>query len=174
MTRSTPLTRLATAMAATVFTLASPLLLADPSAPATQAAPAAQRIAWGYGMNPAMAGPHGMGPRFMMRPYPPVELTPEQEAQLGKIQQDFRMKQWGLMTQMRNEMGKMRGLYSSQTRDDKAIAGGFERMNALRQQMFENMADARKQVQGVFTKEQLDQLRGSPPVATAPATTSAK
>ncbi len=194
MALSTQLTRFATAMAAVAFAAASPSLLAAQPAPAAQpettAATAASaqppgggygmgpRAMWGYGggpgmmgnygMNPAMAGPYGRGMMgYTARPLPMIQLTPQQEAQMGKIQQEFREKQLGLMTQMRNEMIKMRGLYSSENRDNSAISSEFQRMNTLRQQMFENMVEARKQVQGVLTKEQLQQMSSYWPMAAA-------
>jgi Spy/CpxP family protein refolding chaperone len=181
----TRLTPFAAALAAIVFAAASPSVMAG------QTTSKAQQVAWGYGMGPGMMGGYGMGPGMMgyygtnpamARPYGmgpgmmagaqsnwSLDLTPAQQGEIGKIREETGKKQWDIMNQMWGEMAKLRGLYSAQTRDDKAISSAMETVTGLRQQMFENMVTARKQMESVLTKEQLEKLRGFRPMASAPA-----
>lgn len=168
------LKQFAAAMVAAAFASVSPALLAD------QQAQPAQKLAWGYGMGPGMMGYYGMGPGMavpyggpgmgggMQSPWS-LDLTAEQQAKLNQIRDEARNKQWSLMVQMRDEMAKVRGLYAAKTWDEKAIAQEFEQFTKLRQQMFDNMMEARKSMEGVLSKEQLEKLRSFWPMAAAPA-----
>jgi Spy/CpxP family protein refolding chaperone len=131
----------------------------------------------GYGMGPGMMGPgmmggyggYGMGPG-MMWGYgpgygtgsgPALNLSDEQRSKIDKIQEDTSRKQWELMSKMQEEQGHLNELFYSDKRDDAAISKTYKKVSELRQQMFDNSLAARKQVDGVLTKEQREQLRRS-------------
>lgn len=67
---------------------------------------------WGPGYGPGYARGYGMGPGMMWGyggygygyGYDDVKLTSEQRAKIARIQDDFRNKQWALMTAMRQQM----------------------------------------------------------------------
>ena len=113
----------------------------------------------GYGVGPGMMG-YGMGPGMMgpgmMRGYgmgPELNLTAEQSSQISKIQDELRQKHSELMGKMQSELLQMRELYASDNPDDAALSKIFRKMSDLRQEMFDQLLSARKQVNAVFTKE---------------------
>jgi len=119
----------------------------------------------GYGMGHGMMGGYGpgygMGPG-MMWGYGPgygLNLSDEQRSKIDKIQEDTGRKQWDLMAKMQEERGRLNELVYSDKRDDAAIGKSYERVSKLRRQMFDNSLAARKQIDGVLTKEQREQLR---------------
>ncbi len=127
----------------------------------------------GYGMGPGMmSGFGGYGPGYGMGPgmmwgYGPgygaglgygLNLTDEQRSKIDKIQDDTGRKQWDLMGQIREERVRLNELFYSDTRDDAAISMSFKTISDLREQLFDNGLTARKQIDGVLTKEQREQL----------------
>jgi Spy/CpxP family protein refolding chaperone len=114
----------------------------------------------GYGMGPGMMGPgmmggYGMGPG-MMGGYglgSDLNLTAEQSSQISKIQDELRQKHSELMGKMQSELLQMRELYASDNLDDAALSKIFRKMSDLRQEMFDQLLSAKKQVNAVFTKE---------------------
>ena len=106
----------------------------------------------GYGMGPGMMG--GYGPGYGGGPHGGIDLSEKQREQLGKIQQDIAREHWDLMGKMHDEQYKLSELYGAPKRDDAAIEKSFKRMEDLRRQMFDSMADARKKMDGVLTSEQ--------------------
>jgi Spy/CpxP family protein refolding chaperone len=117
---------------------------------------------YGYGMGPGMMGGYGygMGPG-MMGGYGPgygygLDLSAEQREKIGKIQQEFAQKHWGLMTSMHSPGGPMEQMFSG---DEKAARQAYEAMAVARKQMFEASLDMQKQVEAVLTKEQREQLQ---------------
>jgi len=115
----------------------------------------------GYGMGSGMMGGYGMGPG-MMGGYgfgAALNLTAEQRSQITKIQNELRQKHWELMGKMQDEQFQMRELYASDNRDDAALSNSFRKMSELRQEMFDQLLSAQKQVDAVLTKEQRDILK---------------
>lgn len=112
----------------------------------------------GYGAGPGfgMMGPggFGMGPGMMGGGggYP-ADLSTEQRASMGQIQRDFRSRQWPLMQQMHELM------WADGSTDEPAQRRSYDQMAALQKQMFENMLDARKRMDGVLTPQQREELR---------------
>ena len=102
---------------------------------------------WGYGRG--YGGGHGFA----------LDLTDEQRAKIDKIQQDTAGKQWDLMAKLQDEQVRLNQLYYSDKRDSAAVSKSFQTISGLRQQMFDNSLAARKQMDGVLTKEQREQLR---------------
>jgi Spy/CpxP family protein refolding chaperone len=119
----------------------------------------------GYGMGPGMMygyGGYGMGPGMMYGyGYGPrgygwgagLNLTDEQRGKIGKIQQDLRSKQWDLMGKIQDEYAR-----GAAAPDEAAAGKADDQIAALQQQMFNNAADARKQMDAVLTKEQRQTL----------------
>jgi len=105
----------------------------------------------GYGMGPGMMW--GYGPGYALN------LTDEQRGKIEKIQEDTGRKQWDLMAKMQEERALLNELFYSDKRDDAAIGKSYKKVSELRRQMFDNSLAARKQIDGVLTKEQRDQLR---------------
>ena len=125
----------------------------------------AQSYGPGYGMGYGMG--YSMGPGMMYgngRGYGAgsgfaLDLTDEQRAKIDKIQQDTASKQWDLMAKLQDEQVRLNQLYYSDKRDSAAVSKSFQTISGLRQQMFDNSLAARKQMDGVLTKEQREQLR---------------
>lgn len=114
----------------------------------------------GYGMGPGMMGGYGMGPG-MMGGYglgAALDLTAEQRGQIAKIWDELRQKHWEQMGKMQSEQLKMRELFATNGSDDAALSKAFRQMSELRQEMFDQMLSARKQVDAVLTKEQRELL----------------
>ena len=108
----------------------------------------------GYGMGPGMMGGYGGYGRGGYGGWAALNLTNEQRGKLDKIQQDLRSKQWDLMGKMQDEYARR-----AQAPDDAAANKADDQIAALQQEMFNNATTARKQMDGVLTKEQRQQLR---------------
>lgn len=118
----------------------------------------------GYGMGPGMMG-GGYGPGYGMGPGMmggfgrlPSDLTPEQRTQVVRIQQEFQRKQWAVMQSM-HALRWPAGGGPGGAFDEQAARKNFDAMTALQKQMFENSIEARKQIDGVLTPQQREQLR---------------
>lgn len=119
----------------------------------------------GYGMGPGMmygyGGGYGMGPG-MMWDYgsaygagPALNLSDAQRGKIGKIREELWSKQLPLMNKMHEEYAA-----GANARDDATAQQSYNEFAQLRQQMFDNMLAARKQMDGVLTKEQRQQFGG--------------
>jgi Spy/CpxP family protein refolding chaperone len=119
----------------------------------------------GYGMGPGMMGGgwgpgYGMGPGMMgggwggYGPQGTPDLSADQRAKIGKIQDETRRKNWALMGQMMDEQAKLRDLYDAPKRDSDAINKAYKNINELQARMYESAADAHKRMEGVLTPEQ--------------------
>lgn len=116
----------------------------------------------GYGMGMGMGmGMGGMGPGAMM----PggwaggLDLTDEQRTKINQIQDQIRKSHWALMDSMMDQQAKLRDLYDAPKRDSAAIDSTYKTLDGIRQQMIGTSADARKRIEGVLTKKQLEKLR---------------
>lgn len=116
----------------------------------------------GYGMGPGMMGGYGMGPGMMWGGgyggYGIPNLTDEQRTKLGKIEDEFRQKQFALMQSMHGLMWKDSGIYRDGKFDENAARKAYDEMANLRKQMFENSLAERKQIDSVLTPEQREQM----------------
>jgi len=114
----------------------------------------------GYGMGPGMMGGYGMGPG-MMGPYwgSGLDLTPEQQAKINKIQDETRKAHWALMGEMMNQQAKLRDLNLAPKRDEAAIDAAYKEFGKLQQQMYDSAVAAHKRMEAVLTKEQQEKLR---------------
>ncbi len=124
----------------------------------------------GYGMGPGMMGGNGMGPG-MMGGYGQgmggmsgwnvrgLGLTPPQEAQVNKMSDELRKKNWEVMGKMQDEAAKLRDLYASDKLDRGAISSAYKRLGELRQSRIENMLEAQEKVEALLTPEQRKEFR---------------
>ncbi|WP_324780925.1 Spy/CpxP family protein refolding chaperone [Thiobacillus sedimenti] len=114
----------------------------------------------GYGMGPGMMGGYGMGPG-MMSPFwgSGLDLTPEQQAKINRIQDETRKAHWALMGEMMNEQARLRDLYQAPKRDQAAIDSAYQAFGKLQQRMYDSAADAQKRMEAILTKEQQEKLR---------------
>ena len=109
----------------------------------------------GYGMGPGMMGGYGMGPGWGgYGPQGMPDLSADQRAKIGKIQDETRRKNWALMGQMMDEQAKLRDLYDAPKRDSDAITNTYKNINELQRRVYESAADAHKRMEGVLSKEQ--------------------
>jgi len=112
----------------------------------------------GYGMGPGMMG--GMGMMGLgLGPIARLDLDDSQRAQVLKIDDDLRRKNWDVMGKMQDEMAKMRDAWWSGKRDRGAILAAYKRMSDLRLTMLENSLEARDRAEALLTPQQRDQLR---------------
>jgi len=122
----------------------------------------------GYGMGPGMMGGYGgygMGPGMMgggmMGPYwgSGLDLTPDQQAKINKIQDETRKAHWALMGEMMNQQAKLRDPNLAPKRDNAAIDAAYKEFGKLQQQMYDSAVAAHKRMEAVLTKEQQEKLR---------------
>lgn len=111
------------------------------------------------GMGPGMTGGYGMGPGMMGGPLAALDLTDAQRAQINKIQDEVRRKNWDVMGKMQDEAATLRDAYAAGKRDRATIIGAYKRIGELRLQRIENAFDAREKIEGILTKEQREQMR---------------
>jgi Spy/CpxP family protein refolding chaperone len=114
----------------------------------------------GNGMDPGMMGGygHGMGGMFGWN-VRGLGLTPPQEAQVNKISDELRKKNWEVMGKMQDEAAKLRDLYSSDKLDRGAISSAYKRLGELRQSRIENSLEAQEKIESLLTPEQRKEFR---------------
>jgi len=125
----------------------------------------------GYGMGPGMMGGYGdgmgmggygdgMGPWMMgSLALRALGLTAAQEAQVNKISDELRRKNWDLLGKMQDEGAKLRDLYGSDKLDRSAITAAYKRLGDLRQARIENALEAQEKIEAVLTPDQRKELR---------------
>ncbi|MHB1093281.1 Spy/CpxP family protein refolding chaperone [Thiobacillus sp.] len=115
----------------------------------------------GYGMGPGMmGGGYGMGPGMMGPCWGSgLDLTPEQQARINKIQDETRKAHWAIMGEMMNQQATLRDLNLAPKRDNAAIDATYKEFGKLRQQMYDSAMAAHQRMETVLTKEQQDKLR---------------
>ena len=119
----------------------------------------------GYGMGPGMMGGYGMGPGMMGGAMMGscwgggLDLTPEQQTRINKIQDETRKSHWALMGEMMNQQARLRDLNLAPKRDEAAIDRAYKEFGKLQQKMYDSMVAAHKRMETVLTKEQQEKLR---------------
>lgn len=115
----------------------------------------------GYGAGPGMMRGYGMGSGAMMQGAweGGLDLTDEQRVKIHQIQDETRRSHWSVMGRMMDQQAKLRDLYDAPKRDSAAIDTTYKAIDDMRQQMISSSADARKRIEAVLTKKQLEQLR---------------
>jgi Spy/CpxP family protein refolding chaperone len=108
---------------------------------------------YGYGPGPGMRYGYGAGALDTLN------LTDEQRAKIAKIDEALATKRWELMGKMQDQRFRLRDLLASGNADDAAIGKAYRSIDTLRQQMWTAASDAQKQVDGVLTPAQREQLQ---------------
>ena len=114
----------------------------------------------GYGMGP---GGYGMGPGMMGgyggADYWGLDLTAEQRKKIEQIQEETAQARWQLMGAMHQQGYHMHGMFGPGSLDEQEARKAFQVMTDTQKAMFELTLGARKRVEAVLTKEQIEQLR---------------
>ncbi len=119
----------------------------------------------GYGMGPGMMGGYGMGPGMMgggmMGPFwgSGLDLTPEQQTKINKIQDETRKAHWALMGEMMDQQARLRDLNQAPKRDEAAIDAAYKEFGKLQQKMYDSAVAAHTRMEALLTKEQKEKLR---------------
>lgn len=122
----------------------------------------------GYGMmGPGMMGPGMIGPGMMGGGYGMMgpcsgnrlDLTPDQQAKINKIQDETRKAHWAMMGEMMDQQAKLRDLNLAPKRDNAAIDAVYKDLGKLRQQMYDSAVAAHQRMETILTKKQQDKLR---------------
>ncbi len=109
----------------------------------------------GYGMGPGMMG--GYGPGYGM--HNQLNLTPEQQNKLNAMHEEVAKKNWDLSAKTQEEAYKLRNLMGAEKPDRAAITSQYKKLQELQLQSFTARLDAQDKIDGVFTKEQKQQMR---------------
>jgi Spy/CpxP family protein refolding chaperone len=115
------------------------------------------------GTVPHTMGDPGIGPGMMGGINPAalagLDLTEEQRGKVTEIQRDLKRKLWSLMGSLRELRWKLQDAMMAREIDADAARKTYDAMAAHRKEMFEAGLDARKRIEAVLTKEQLEQLK---------------
>jgi Spy/CpxP family protein refolding chaperone len=112
----------------------------------------------GYGMMGDMGmmggyGMMGMGPMYML------DLSDAQRSKIHDIQSSTRKAHFALMEKMADENDKLWKVYNADSLNVNAAMKVYDRIFDLRKQMMRSSLEARKQMDGVLTKEQREQMK---------------
>lgn len=155
-----------TAVSLAALLLSSLWLQAPASARQSSAAErkgAASTRGWNHGAmmdGGGMMGGWGMGgwgPGMMGAGYGNLDLTKAQSDKIYAIHRNLREKQFALMDRMHDTM-QSTAFYRDGKFDEQAARNAYAAAEKVHRQMFENMLDAQKQVDGVLTPQQRQQL----------------
>lgn len=124
----------------------------------------------GGGMMGGMGGMGGMRrggmdvPLHVTGPLSHMDLTPEQDRKILKIQDELRKKNYEVKGRMMDEEVKLRDLYLGDKQDKGAILAAYKKLGELRLQRVEAGLDAQGKIDAVLTKEQRDMLKSHHPM----------
>jgi Spy/CpxP family protein refolding chaperone len=108
----------------------------------------------GYGSGMMGYGPgggRGMGyGRGGWGPGAGANLTDEQRTKAAALQEQHREQNWKTMGELRKEQFKLDELYAAAKPDAKAIAEQEKKVDALREQMFKQRNDMRREMQALL------------------------
>jgi Spy/CpxP family protein refolding chaperone len=107
----------------------------------------------GYGRGPGMMGGYGGGG------YWGLDLSAEQRQKIEQIQDETAKARWQLMGTMHQQGYRMNGIYGPGALDEQEASKAFQAMTETRKAMFDLSLGARKRIEAVLTKEQIEQLR---------------
>ena len=114
-----------------------------------------------------MGGMHRGGmdvPLHVTGPLSHMDLTPEQDRKILKIQDELRKKNHEVKGRMMDEQVKLRDLYLGDKQDKAAILAEYKKIADLRLQLVEAGLDAQGKIDAVLTKEQRDMLKKHHPM----------
>jgi len=128
---------------------------------------------YGMGMRPGMmphhrgAGPEG-GPGMMRGRWERIAqalgLTQDQRAQIGRIFEDTRRKNWDVIGQIRSERFRLREMVRGDKVDPNAAVEQKRKIDDLRRQVMRARLEARNQVLALLTPEQREKARSLRPL----------
>jgi len=120
----------------------------------------------GGGMGRGMMGDGmmgGMGTSMMGEmhgaPFRMLDLAPEQQTKINKINDELRRKNWEALGKVQDEKAKLRDLYAADKRDPKAIGAVYGSIYALKRQMIEVDIDAHNRMEALLSDAQRAQLK---------------
>jgi Spy/CpxP family protein refolding chaperone len=157
-------------LGALVLSAGAPPLAADDKAAAggedvtTHAPPGG----WGpdYGMTPGMMeamalgpgiacrGPGMMGGVWGMGPWNRAGLSADQRAQINKIRDETRRKNWEWTGRLLDEQARLRDLYDAPKQDAAALSEAYRKIGELQQRIYESSEDAYKRMDAILTTTQ--------------------
>ncbi|HET9700688.1 MAG TPA: Spy/CpxP family protein refolding chaperone [Burkholderiales bacterium] len=114
----------------------------------------------------AMGGmrPRGIDvPLHVTGPLSHMDLTPEQDGKILRIQDELRKKHHEVKGRMMDEQVKLRDLYLADKQEKAAILASYKRLGELRLQMVEAGLDAQGRIDAVLSKEQRTMLKSHHP-----------
>ncbi|MFX1767695.1 Spy/CpxP family protein refolding chaperone [Paraburkholderia sp. A1RI-2L] len=113
----------------------------------------------GYGMAPWMMGGYNFGPGGAAPMLASLDLSDAQIKQIEAIQDAREKKQWALMISMHDAMVSGWHSFDPQTLDVDAAMKTAKTISELRLQMLRNQLESRKQIFGILTTQQQQQVR---------------
>ena len=117
----------------------------------------------GHGMGPGMMGGHGGGPRMMRGRWEHMAralgLSEDQRANVRRIMEDTRRKNWDVLGQIRSERFTLREMVRGDKVDPNAAVEQKRKIDDLKRQVMGARLEARNQVLALLTPEQLEKAR---------------
>lgn len=114
----------------------------------------------------AMGGMRQRGidvPLHVTGPLSHMDLTPEQDSKILRIQDELRKKHHEVKGRMMDEQVKLRDLYLADKQEKAAILAAYRKLADLRLQMVEAGLDAQSRIDAVLSKEQRAMLKSHHP-----------
>ncbi|HEX9181050.1 MAG TPA: Spy/CpxP family protein refolding chaperone, partial [Burkholderiales bacterium] len=103
-------------------------------------------------------------PLHVTGPLSHMDLTPEQDKKILKIQDELRKRHHDVKGRMMDEQVKLRDLYLADKQDKAAILATYRKLGDLRLQMVETGLDAQSKIDAALTKEQREMLKSHHPL----------
>ena len=100
---------------------------------------------YGRGFGPGMG--YGYGPGMMEY----SSLSAEQREKVASVRAEHRARNWYAMDALRAEQSKLHGLYAAKA-DAEAIAEQQKKVDALREQMFRQRTEMRREMDAVLAQ----------------------
>jgi Spy/CpxP family protein refolding chaperone len=113
----------------------------------------------GPGMGMMGPGMGMMGPGMGMMG---IDLNPEQQTEMRRIQRELRRQNWERMGQLMEAMEDMHELMASESPDPAAVGQAHARMAELKRPMIEARVKAMNEMRALLTDEQREQMRSGP------------
>jgi Spy/CpxP family protein refolding chaperone len=93
------------------------------------------------------------------RVFAELDLTPDQQEKIAKVQEDMRRSNWDTIGQLHAEQFKLRGLYLADKPDPDAIADQQKKVDELHRSMIKAQVETGNRIEALLTKEQRERLR---------------
>jgi Spy/CpxP family protein refolding chaperone len=106
-----------------------------------------------------MMGGHAEGGKGFFGQLRMLDLNPDQQAKINKIELDLRKQLWALKGNTLDPEAQLYDLYSAEKPDPKKIGAAYARIFEARRQMIETRIDAMNRASEVLTKEQLAKIK---------------